>query len=47
MRKQLVHYLYIAKRGAYEIYKKQHKEQENNSEEEWEKYHEKHPIFKF
>ena len=38
--------LYIAKREAYEIYKKQRKDQEDISEEEWEKSYEKRPIFK-
>ena len=39
--------LYIAKREAYEIYKKQRNDQEDISEEEWGKSHQKHPMFKF
>ena len=39
--------LYIPKREAYKVYKKQCKDEDNISEEEWEKSYEKHLMFKF
>lgn len=39
--------LYIPKREAYKVYKKQCKNEDNISEEEWEKSYEKHLMFKF
>ena len=47
MHKVTVCGLYIAKHEAYGIYKKQHKDEDNISEEEWEKSFEKYPMFKF
>ena len=47
MHKITVCALYIAKREPCGVYKKQRKDEDNISEEEWEKSYDNHPMFKF